>query len=57
MKIRVTLMTENDKHLDEKYTKEQIEEMTKRAWDLLLSMLNQDPSENAFVESCELIER
>lgn len=60
MKIRVTIMTENDKHLDEKYTKEQIEAVTKRAWqaivdDLLLT--SEDTSERAVVESCELVER
>ena len=29
MKIRITIMTENDKHLDEKYSKEFIEQKAK----------------------------
>lgn len=55
MKIRVVLMTENDKHVD--LPKEQIEESTKAAWELLFKMLiANSPSEKAIVESCELVE-
>ena len=59
MKIRITIMTENDKHFDEKYSKELIERKTKEAWDLVLKMilLQSKENETASVESAELVER
>ena len=52
-------MTENDKHLDEKYSKELIEQKAKDAWDFVLKAIaiSSDKNETAFVESCELVER
>ena len=59
MKIRITIMTENDKHLDEKYSKELIEQKAKDGWDFVLKAIaiSSDKNETAFVESCELVER
>ena len=59
MKIRITIMTENDKHLDEKYSKEFIEQKAKDGWDFVLKAIaiSSDKNETAFVESCELVER
>ena len=59
MKIRITIMTENDKHFDEKYSKELIERKTKDVWDLVLKMilLQSKENETASVESAELVER
>lgn len=59
MKIRITIMTENDKHLDEKYSKELIEQKAKDGWDFVLKLLaiSSDENETAFVESCELVEK
>lgn len=59
MKIRVTIMTENDKHLDEKYSKEIIEQKAKYGWDFVLKAmpLSSDKNETVFVENCELVER
>ena len=59
VKIRITIMTENDKHLDEKYSKELIEQKTKDGWDFVLKALaiSSDKNETASVESCELVER
>ena len=59
MKIRITIMTENGKHLDEKYSKELIEQKAKDAWDFVLKAIaiSSDKNETAFVESCELVER
>lgn len=59
MKIRITIMTENDKHIDEKYSKELIEQKTKDGWDFVLKALatSSDKNETAFVESCELVEK
>lgn len=58
MKLRVTLMTENDKHLP-CISKEELERMAKEGWETTLKYLLQfstDKSENACVESCELVE-
>ena len=59
MKIRVTIMTENDKHIDDQYSKELIERKTKDGWDFVLKALaiSSDKNETASVESCELVER
>ena len=59
MKIRITIMTENNKHLDEKYSKELIEQKTKDGWDFVLKglALSSENIETASVESCELVER
>lgn len=55
MKIRVTLMTENDKHLD--MPKKNIEANAEIAWNLVCTMLNTlNPEEKASIEKCELIE-
>ena len=59
MKIRLTIMAENNKHLDEKYSKELIEQKTKDGWDFVLKglALSSENIETALVESCELVER
>ena len=59
MKIRLTIMVENNKHLDEKYSKELIEQKTKDGWDFVLKglALSSENIETALVESCELVER
>ena len=59
MKIRITIMAENDKHLDEKYPKELIEQKAKDGWDFVLKALaiSSDKNETASVERCELVER
>ena len=59
MKIRLTIMVENNKHLDEKYSKELIEQKTKDGWDFVLKglVLSSENIETALVESCELVER
>lgn len=52
MKVRVTLMTENDKHPGVN------SEQVKQAWDMLAKMLNTLSSdENMKVESVEIVER
>lgn len=53
MKIRVTIMTENDKHIDN--PKEEIEKVAKTAWNQLLCVLA-GSEKTAYVESCELVE-
>lgn len=55
MKIRVTLLTENDKQL----TPEVTEENVRASWELLFSMIeavSNDPSEKATVEKVEILE-
>lgn len=58
MKIRTTIITENDAHLPG-VPKEQIEALNITAWTEALTHLIsccKDNSENAYVESCELVE-
>ena len=53
MRIRVTLMTENDK---EPYLpKEDMEAAAKEAWELWLTLVNASGESRAIVEKCELI--
>lgn len=57
-KIRLTIMTENDKHIDEKYSVEKIEALTKKSWEWIFNtMINPLSSDKATVEKCELVER
>lgn len=55
MKVRVVLMTENDKHA-EGASKEEIERTAKIAWDFVCKQLEKN-GEKAICESTELIER
>ena len=59
MKIRMTIMLGNNEHLDEKYSKELIEQKTKDGWNFVLKglALSSENIETALVESCELVER
>ena len=59
MKIRMTIMVENNEHLDEKYSKDLIEQKTKDGWDFVLKglALSSENIETALVERCELVER
>lgn len=58
MKIRTTIITENNMHTPG-ISKEQIEALNTTAWtQVLMHMVScsDDKSENAYVESCELVE-
>ena len=54
MKIRLTIMTENDKHLD--VPKELLEQKTKEYWDMFFTMITESSNEKAIVEKCEVVE-
>ena len=55
MKIRLTIMTENDKPVEN--LGDNPEEKIKKAWDVLLSMmaLMSENNENAYVERVEVV--
>lgn len=57
-KIRITIMTENNKHFDDTYSNEQIEAAAKKAWQWIFDGLD-DPftNEKATIEKCEVVER
>lgn len=59
MKIRVTMLTENDEHLDESITKEEVESKALLGWTIAMNMLTAAGGkyEKATIESCELVER
>lgn len=54
MKVRVTLVTENDKHIDAPI--EQVESMVKGAWEIFCRVAS-GKGEAATVESIEVIEQ
>ena len=56
MKIRVTIMTENYKHLPD-VPDEKLEAISKGAWQMLLHIVNIDPADKAIVEKIEIVER
>ena len=60
MKIRITLLTENDIPADVAFSsKEEAEKTTKIAWDIALRLLmlqSNDPSEKASVESVDILD-
>ena len=57
MKLRVTLMTENDKHVGDEVTDERILGAAEMGWNTLLKMLSGPDGEEAYVENVELVER
>lgn len=40
MKVRVTLMTENDEHVDEEYSDEEIQKTADEFWNYIEKFLN-----------------
>lgn len=57
MKVRVTLMTENDKHVfDESVSDEKIQKLTELGWGLVADMFSND-DEICIVEKVEVVER
>lgn len=54
MKVRVTIMTENDKPVS--VLGENPEEKAKRVWELVLALLNTKSEDKATLESVEIIE-
>lgn len=53
MKIRLTVLTENDKHVN--VPKEELERKTKAAWNMFFAMLSES-GETATIEKCEVVE-
>ena len=56
MKIRLTIMTENDKPVEN--LGDNPEEKIKKAWDVLLTMMSlmsEDNNDNAYVERVEVV--
>lgn len=57
MKVRVTLMTENNKHIKEDISDYEVQKMTEDAWNIFIKMLNDDPDDKAYLEKVEVVER
>lgn len=58
MKVRVTIMTENDKHTPDSYTDEEVQTEAERAWKMLLNMLTMiSGTDKAYLEKCDIVER
>ena len=56
MKIRVVLITENDKPIPDGYSKEDMELATKYVWDYVIQQMANSVGDKAYVESVELVE-
>lgn len=54
MKVRVTIMTENDKPISN--LGDSPEETAKRGWELLLALLNTQSDDKATLEKVEIVE-
>lgn len=54
MKVRVTIMTENDKPIS--VLGENPEEKIKRGWELVLALLNAQSEDRATLENVEIVE-
>lgn len=54
MKVRVTLMTENDKPVSD--LGEDPEEKIKRAWEFVVALLNIRSEDSATLENIEIVE-
>ena len=58
MKVRVTLMTENDKHVDESVSDEKIQKLAELSWSVVADTLsNYDGDDITIVEKVEVVER
>ena len=57
-KIRLTIMTENNGHINERYSDDEIVAIAKKSWEFILNGLC-DPfgTDKAIIEKCELVER
>lgn len=54
MKIRLTLLTENNSHVD--LPKEVLEQKAKEAWETLLNLICLNGDDKAILEKCEVVE-
>lgn len=54
MKVRVTIMTENDKPIS--VLGENPEEKIKRGWELVFALLNAQSEDKAMLENVEIVE-
>lgn len=57
MKVRVTLMTENDKHVDKHYADSYVDEQARKGWDIVCKLLENISGEKIAVESVDVLER
>lgn len=57
MKVRVTLMTENNKHINEDISDEEIQKIAEDTWNIFIKMLNDDTDDKAYLEKVEVVER
>lgn len=57
MKVRVTLMTENNKHINEDISDEEIQKIAEDTWNIFIKMLNDDLDDKAYLEKVEVLER
>lgn len=54
MKIRVTLMTENNEHLP--IPKEELERLATESWEKVTNLLTELSNDTVYLERCEVVE-
>lgn len=57
MKVRVTFMTENDEHLDENISDEELQELAEDGWRAFAALLSMRGSDKMKLEKVEIVER
>lgn len=58
MKVRVTLMTENNKHINEDISDYEVQKMAEDAWLLFIIALNEKTGDDkVYLEKVEVLER
>lgn len=58
MKVRLTIMTENNKHVDNDINVETLESIIRKTWDVVLNhMICKDFNDKAIIEKVEVVEK
>lgn len=55
--LKISLMTENNKHISEDISDEEIQKIAEYTWNIFIKMLNDDPDDKAYLEKVEVVER
>lgn len=57
MKVRITLMTENDKHASDDISDADLQAQIELGWNMFINLFCKDKGEKANVEKIEVLER
>ena len=57
MKIRLTIMTENDKHLKDGVSDRDVASKVAFAWNQILAAVTEGTNDSGYIENVEIVER